>query len=466
MTTAAPAPVAPGPKGAPPRTAPRPSKRNPSDQHHQESPDSVANGGPALAFLAILQNVPKTVTPTLDHGSPPSQAAGTKTGPAVGMVVAPARPSGQPATEPIDVSGVAAGPLGAGGASTSAATRAGTSETASKTNRAGAGAPNRPQVEPAPTPGQPAMAALSAPAAIAGGEPPNARSRGAGPESSDAKPTVPTQSATGARSAPVAAVPGGAATGQGQAQTASGERAPFGPPATPGRPAAARPGDASTISPTTGGSVGTIAPNVAAGAPAWDRTKSPDHTQGDGKKAATGSDGIGGTGSSQGTAAVTTDLAAGPAASSVGNTPAELAQTVPTQVIQQLLQPPPRANTTVVLRLDPPMLGSVVLRVVAGGGNRIRLHFEVDDPSVGDALTGGLGRLESALRAQGLSPEGLSVGLNNTQLGSGPSGQSGQESPRSFAGPRDRGTTLGIQPSSDPVSAVRANGGRYIDYLL
>ncbi|HLH28002.1 MAG TPA: flagellar hook-length control protein FliK [Acidimicrobiales bacterium] len=142
---------------------------------------------------------------------------------------------------------------------------------------------------------------------------------------------------------------------------------------------------------------------------------------------------------------------------------------MPSQVIQQLIERPPRPNTTVVLRLDPPLLGSVVLRVIAGDGNRIRLHFGVDDPRVGDALTAGLGRLESALRAQGLSPQGLSVGLNNTQLGGGPPGQSGQDAPPTFGGrPAGGGSgAIEVAPTAgEPASLVRANGGRYIDYLL
>ena len=462
MTTAAPAPVAPGPKGAPPRTAPRPAKRHPSDQRDRESSDPVANGGPALAFLAVLQGVPKTVAPTPDHGSSTIPAASAKTGPATGPVVAPALPSGQRAT--------AAGSIGARGTSRPATTHASTPEAGSETSPAGAGAPNRPSAAPAATPGQRATAIPNPLAVAAGGEPPGARSRGTGTTSTDPKPTAPSSlgavARTGVPAATAIAGLGGAATGQGQAHTASGERAPSGSSAHPVRPVPPRPSDPSNgTSAATRGPTGPIAPGVA-GVAAWDRTTSPDHTSGDGKKAVTGSGGLLGTGTPRSAAGVTPNPAAGPIPPSGGNAPSDLTQTVPAQVIQQLIEQPPRPNTTVVLRLDPPMLGSVVLRVVAGGGNRIRLHFGVDDPSVGDALTGGLARLESALRAQGLSPEGLSVGLNNTQLGGGPAGQSGQESPRSLAGPRDRGTTIGIQPSSEPVSVARTNGGRYIDYLL
>lgn len=146
----------------------------------------------------------------------------------------------------------------------------------------------------------------------------------------------------------------------------------------------------------------------------------------------------------------------------------DVSRPVPAQVLQQIAAQPLALGTTVVIRLDPPLLGNVVLRVVAGDGKRIRLHFQVDEPEVGDALASSLGKLESALRAQGLNPEGLSVGLATAQTAGDPSGQ---PDPRPFAAqashssPRSAHLAPDRAPA-DPPRPVRIGGGRYIDFLL
>lgn len=473
MTTAAPASTAPGPKSAPPRTAARPAKRQPSDQRDHESKDPLATVSPALAFLAVLQSLTGTVAPTINHGSSTSLTAGPKAGGTATPVVALGKASGQPATasETTITSGAAASPHQTDGGAVSVSTPIGPPGAMPRASQAGAAGQtsNRPSVVPASASIVPTAAVAGQQAAGDGARPVAATIRPPGNGSAAPKQPAPPSGVApaGGPPPPVAAGPASAATGQGPAQTPPGQRAPTGAVTRPGQPSPARSGDLSPESSTTASELaGPIKPNLAVGVAAWGRAKTAADGSGGGKKAPTKSDATAAGGSLRSAPVVAPGLAPGPAAPPGASAPADLTQTVPAQVIQQLLEQPPRANTTVVLRLDPPLLGSVVLRVVAGDGNRIRLHFGVDDPSVGDALVGGLGRLESALRAQGLSPQGLSVSLNNTQLGSGSPGQSGQESPRSFGSRREPGAPIPTQPSSDAVSAIRATGGRYIDYFL
>lgn len=147
--------------------------------------------------------------------------------------------------------------------------------------------------------------------------------------------------------------------------------------------------------------------------------------------------------------------------------PPEVARAVPSQILP-LLDRLPQNGAALVLRLDPPTLGTVVLRVVAGEGRRVRLHFQVEDSAVGNALADGWDQLEAALRAQGLLPEGFTVDLNSAHHPNGRSDQ-GASSPGHDASPSGRRVaalpTLDQSLADAEVVDMRGSG-RYIDYRL
>jgi hypothetical protein len=198
--------------------------------------------------------------------------------------------------------------------------------------------------------------------------------------------------------------------------------------------------------------------------PAWDRSHAPsDHGGGTGAKGDRG--GTRGQSATPPLAGDTTTLAAPASGNGRSTELSEVVQTVPAQVVQQILTNPPTVGTTVVMRLDPPALGSVVLRVMAGEGKRIRLHFDAEDPIVRDALTNSLDELARTLRAHGLSPEGISVGPHTAQFQSGASGQPGHQSDT----PGQSGVRRMQEESTEAASEMsieRPGGGRYIDLFL
>lgn len=145
----------------------------------------------------------------------------------------------------------------------------------------------------------------------------------------------------------------------------------------------------------------------------------------------------------------------------------EVTRNVPAQLVQ-LVQPLPPVGTTVVMQLDPPLLGSVLLRVVANQSGRIQLHFRVEDPAVRDALASSRPQIESALLAQGLSPSGFSVDLGSvqTQTNFSSSDQTSDPNPR----PRGGLAASTVEPDGrsvlDQYPGEGVNGGRYVDYRL
>lgn len=157
-----------------------------------------------------------------------------------------------------------------------------------------------------------------------------------------------------------------------------------------------------------------------------------------------------------------------PAATTPTSVPPEIIRSVPAQVLQQLAGTQLQAGMTLVMQLDPPLLGKVLLRVSSGKGGRIRLHFQVDDATVGDALAGSLDQLTNALRAEGVSPEGVSIGLNTAQMSSDSSGQSGQQQ-SSHPSVNSIGPRVG-SPVEATASVSTSSGhtptSRYIDYIL
>jgi hypothetical protein len=85
------------------------------------------------------------------------------------------------------------------------------------------------------------------------------------------------------------------------------------------------------------------------------------------------------------------------------------------QVLDRLSRTP--TDTTVVLRLNPPLLGAVTLRIVADGGQRIHLRVQAERPEVASALEAGWGQLAGALRARGLTPQSFTVAVANPVAG-------------------------------------------------
>jgi hypothetical protein len=200
--------------------------------------------------------------------------------------------------------------------------------------------------------------------------------------------------------------------------------------------------------------IGDGGPRGTSGGPADDRAPGPELTDGRARTHAAAGD------PGPGTAVL--ELSARPTVLDAGQATLEA---LPAR-ISQLIQPPPPAETTVVLRLEPPLLGSVVLRVVASDSGRIQLHFRVDDPAVRDALASHRQGIESVLLAQGLSPAGFSVDLGGVQTGTGfgTSGQAADRPPRSPGG-RAAGADGPTAAPPDPRPG-EGIGGRYIDYRL
>lgn len=169
----------------------------------------------------------------------------------------------------------------------------------------------------------------------------------------------------------------------------------------------------------------------------------------------------------------------------VGASPELASANVPSQVLSFIAGHAfPRGDTTLVMRLTPPELGSIVLQIQSFDGQRLRLRFEVEHAAAGDALLRGKEQIESVLRGRGLVPDTFAVDLSKTPAdpstatgsfawangGSGPgafsddSGSDDREqkerSTRTAPVPRGAGISIG------PSDAALIPGGSLVDYRL
>ena len=156
--------------------------------------------------------------------------------------------------------------------------------------------------------------------------------------------------------------------------------------------------------------------------------------------------------------------------SGLATAPSGVLANVPAQVVR-LLNQQPTNGTAVVMRLDPPTLGSVVLRIVSVDGQRVRVHFRVDDPVVRDTLADQWHQLETALVARGLVPDGFSVDLGSIQTTMDSSGQTGSNAARSGNGPGPVASSIAARSAREDQTVESApsgrdHGGRYIDCRL
>jgi hypothetical protein len=164
------------------------------------------------------------------------------------------------------------------------------------------------------------------------------------------------------------------------------------------------------------------------------------------------------------------------------------AANVPTQVLDYLAGQDLRAgHVAMVLRLNPPELGQVVLQIQARDGRNLRLQFQVEHAATGDALLRGKEHIEGVLRARGLATEGFVVDLAGTTsdpsgvaFGVDPNGSGTSTGQFSGEAPADhRGRTGGAAPAGAtstegpdgegsapgrPLTLVP--GGTLVDYRL
>ncbi len=151
-------------------------------------------------------------------------------------------------------------------------------------------------------------------------------------------------------------------------------------------------------------------------------------------------------------------------------------QSLPTSMIRQALDNGSFASPGValVLQLDPPELGRVVVRIVAGDDRHIRLHFKVDDLAVQETLSESWSHLESSLKAHGLNPSGFSVDLNQASTNGDIFGQSGGNQPNLSGGQPNHSASLVQSVSKDDPLSDSLNGSltqsrpsqHLVDYIL
>jgi len=136
------------------------------------------------------------------------------------------------------------------------------------------------------------------------------------------------------------------------------------------------------------------------------------------------------------------------------------------------LGPGRKGNSVVVLRLDPPTLGKVLVRIEKGDGAQIQIHFRVEDRAVRDALVSGWSQLDRALRAEGFTPANASVEISPFQTATSDMGNAGQGgSPTGFANQQSaQGANYSLSEAvvgpAETAPSMLSDSGHYVDYRL
>lgn len=174
-----------------------------------------------------------------------------------------------------------------------------------------------------------------------------------------------------------------------------------------------------------------------------------------------------------------------------GEAGSEALATVPGQVVRQLAAhlPPGAGEKTLVMRLNPPTLGEVLLRITSREGQPIRLRFDVAHGETREALARGASHIEDLLRSHGLAADGFSIDVHATAadrppiagdgqnaLGNPTPGPGGDGASAGYAqNPGRRGgdsarpdrAEEGVERDVDSEARIRlVSGSRLVDYHL